>query len=478
MKQSIYFFTILYLSFNVALLSAQSVTISEDVNIRNDNGYEIVGRHKGNILLFRDKGTDFEIVAFDEQMRMAWEHKIEFPEKRAQVLDALQGKDYFAVLYKAKEKNNLVVKVHRFDANTKFIDSLTIKNYGAHFVPPSPVSIFSENKKMVLVYSFLPDGKLEATAFDVENMKIIWQKEAAIPPNLHSDEDFRQVLIDDTGMAYFIFEKNESAALFGALTHEYSILELNQNNNSIFSIPFKEFTTYGIRFDYDNQNRQLCGIGLYSDMNKSKATGCFFMKIQGQKPKMIFDAFDDDIASAVAGKKINNNKGIADLRPQEIILRKDGGAIAMLEEVREFSRASTTLTNSRGFSSDAPGRFVVDYYHESVIAVAFNPDGTVQWRKVLPKKQYSQDDQGVFSSYGVMKTPNQIRLLFNDEIRNETTTSEYLVRGSGSIDRHSMFNTTNQDILLRFKDGLQVSSDEIIVPSEYRSHLRLVRLKY
>jgi hypothetical protein len=478
MKQSIYFFSVLYILISTTLLSAQSVTISEDVNIRNDNGYEIVGRHKGNVLLFRDKGTDFEVVAFDEQMRMAWEHKIEFPEKRAQVLDALQGKDYFAVIYKAKEKNNIVVKVHRFDANTKFIDSLSIKNYGAHFVPPSPISTFSENKKMALVYSFEADGKIEATAFDVENMKLIWQQEAVAPANLRSEEDVRQVLINDTGTAHFIFEKNESAALFGATTHEYHVLELNQSGNNTFSIPFKEFSTYGIRFDYDNQNRQLCAIGLYSDLNKSKATGCFFMKIQGQKPKIMFDIFDDELASAVAGKKINNNRGIADLRPQEIILRKDGGAIAMLEEVREFSRASTTLTNSRGFSSDATGRFVVDYYHESVIAVAFNPDGTVQWRKVLPKKQYSQDDQGVFSSYGVMKTPNQIRLLFNDEIRNETTTSEYLVRGSGSIDRHSMFNTTNQDILLRFKDGLQVSSDEMIVPSEYRSRLRLVRLKY
>jgi hypothetical protein len=102
----------------------------------------------------------------------------------------------------------------------------------------------------------------------------------------------------------------------------------------------------------------------------------------------------------------------------------------------------------------------------------------VQWRKVMPKKQFSQDDEAVFSSYGVMKTPNQIRLLFNDDVRTETTTSEYIMKGSGMIDRHSMFNTSNQDILLRFRDGLQLSADEVVVPSEYRSRLKLVRLKW
>jgi hypothetical protein len=120
----------------------------------------------------------------------------------------------------------------------------------------------------------------------------------------------------------------------------------------------------------------------------------------------------------------------------------------------------------------------LDYYHEALLAASFNPDGSRQWEKVMPKKQFSQDDDGIFASYGLLKTPVALRLVFNDEIKAETTTSEYVLTGGGSVNRHSLFNTAQQDIILRFRDALQTASDEFVVPSEYRSHLKLVKVKY
>ncbi len=477
MKPSFFFF-LFAIFFYSEKNQAQNVTISEGVNVRNDNGYEIVGRHKGNILLFRDKTDEYEINAFDEQMRLIWTRKLVFSEKKVSVLDAIQGKDYFAVIYKTKVKGDAVVKVHRFDGNAKFIDSLTIKNYGNHFMSPNMTSIFSENKKMALIYSFENGDKLECIAFDVENMKVLWEKTTLLPEVKLNDE-FLQVILDDTGMAHFIFEKNETAALFESGAHEFVIFTLNEHSNEKNKASLKEYSTYHTRFEYDNINKNLCAVGLYSDLNKSKPTGTFLLKIKGQNPpKFSFEPFTDDIATAITGKKVIASKGIGDLKVQELILRKDGGVIAMIEETREFSRSTIANINSRNISPDVAGRFVIDYYFEDVLAISYNPDASVQWLKVMPKKQFSQDDEAVFSSYGVMKTPNQIRFLFNDDIRTETTTSEYIMKGNGTVDRHSMFNTSNQEILLRFRDGLQLSSDEVVVPSEYRSRLKLVRLKW
>jgi hypothetical protein len=309
-------------------------------------------------------------------------------------------------------------------------------------------------------------------------MKVLWEKTTLLPEVKLNDE-FLQVIVDDTGMAYFIFEKNEGAAIFDSGAHEFIAFTLNEYSYERNKVSLKEYATYHTRFEYDNVNKNLCAVGLYSEVNKSKPTGTFFLKMKGNNlPKFFFDPFNDDIATAVTGKKTSASKGIGDLKVQELILRKDGGAIAMVEETREFSRNTVANINARNVSPDVAGRFVIDYYFEDILAISYNPDGTVQWRKVMPKKQFSQDDQAVFSSYGVMKTPNQIRLLFNDDVRTETTTSEYIMKGSGMIDRHSMFNTSNQEILLRFRDGLQLSSDEVVVPSEYRNRLKLVRLKW
>ena len=475
-------FLFLFISFFLlqnTFCTAQSVSISDDVNVRNDNGYEILGRYSGNLLLFRDKNSEYEVTAFDEQLHNIWTHEINFIEKKVQVLDAIQGTDYFAIVYKAKEKNNNIVRINRFDANAKFIDSSLVKNYGSRFYTPNPISIFSENKKIVLVYSFNQDDKLEATSFDIENMKLLWQKEVVLPENIRQNEEFRQAIVDNNGKLHLIFEKDETAAIFGGNTHQYIVCETGQNDNNSYAILMKEYTTYGVRFDFDNVNQQLSAVGLYSETGKSRATGCFFLQINKGIQKLSLETFSDDLASAIAGKEIINNKGITDLKPQNIVFRKDGGAVAFFEEVRQYSRASAGMA-TRGIASptETVGRFVMDYYCDNLIAVSFNPDGTVQWKKVLPKKQFSQDDDAIFSSYGLLKTPRAIRIFFNDNINSETTTSEYIMNGSGMIDRHSMFNTANQDILLRFQDAMQLSSDEVIIPSEYRSKLRLVRLRY
>ena len=297
------------------------------------------------------------------------------------------------------------------------------------FFLPNPISIFSENKKIVLVYSFNQDGNLEATSFDIENMKMIWQKEITLPEIVQNTESFRQAIVDNTGMAHFIFEKDETAALFGGSAHQYVVCEANQSTNSNYKIILKEYAIYGIRFDFDNLNQQLSGVGLYSEIGKSRATGCFFLRLNNGIPKLSLEVFNDDLASAVAGKEIKNNKGIPDLKPQNIVFRKDGGVVAFFEEVRQYSRASAGLgTRGIGFSTENTGRFVMDYYCDNLIAVSFNPDGTVQWKKVLPKKQFSQDDEAIFSSYGLLKTPRAIRIIFNDAINSETTTSEYILK--------------------------------------------------
>ena len=382
-------FFLYFLVFVTTYCNAQSITVSDDVNVRNDAGYEILGRYKGNLLLFRDKNGAYEVTAFDEQMRNTWTHEIAFAEKKVQVLDAVQGVDYFAIIYKAKEKNSNIVKINRFDGDTKFVDSALVKNYGSRFYTPNPISVFSENKKITLVYSFNQDGNLEATSFDIENMKMIWQKEITLPEIVQNTESFRQAIVDNTGKAYFIFEKDETAALFGGSAHQYVVCEANQSTNSNYKIILKEYAIYGIRFDFDNLNQQLSGVGLYSEIGKSRATGCFFLRLNNGIPKLSLEVFNDDLASAVAGKEIKNNKGIPDLKPQNIIFRKDGGVVAFFEEVRQYSRASAGLgTRGIGFSTENTGRFVMDYYCDNLIAVSFNPDGTVQWKKVLPKSNF------------------------------------------------------------------------------------------
>ena len=73
---------------------------------------------------------------------------------------------------------------------------------------------------------------------------------------------------------------------------------------------------------------------------------------------------------------------------------------------------------------------------------------------------------------------SSLRFLFNDEIRFENTVSEYVVNGRGEFDRNSLFNTRDLSLRLRFRDGVQTAGNELVLPSEHRNKLRLVRMTY
>jgi hypothetical protein len=461
------------------LLNGQSVTISDYVNIRNDNGYEILGRYKGNILLFRDKITESEIAAFDDQMRLRWQKTLEYEERRPQVLDVIGAKDYFSIVYRGRVKGSTLVKVARYDGSANFIDSITAINYGERFNSPTPSCVYSENKKKALIYHQDQNEKIEATVIDLDNMKVLWQQNISLENQIKYSPS-KQVFINNEGNAYFIYEKEDNSTLFSEEPTIYQIYEFNNAGIKQFAINIDKYAIFDIDFTYDNLNHNLNALAVVADNNKSKITGTLSLfKLNHPTPSQYYNAISDESVAVITGKKIGTSKGLSDIRVQEIIARKDGGLVAILEEVKQLSRTMGGNMN-RGFGMNefVTSRVAIDYYYDSMIAVAINPDGKQQWEKVLAKKQFSQDDDGIFCSYGILKTPASLRLIFNDEIKTETTTSEYVLTGDGNMNRHSLFNTAQQEILLRFRDGLQIGAEEVIIPSETRSQLRLVRLRY
>ena len=76
------------------------------------------------------------------------------------------------------------------------------------------------------------------------------------------------------------------------------------------------------------------------------------------------------------------------------------------------------------------------------------------------------------------KTPTALRVIFNDEIKQENTVSEYIVAGDGHYEHSTVMNTERKELSIRFRDAVQVAAGEIIVPSERRNRLKLVKIVY
>jgi len=461
------------------LLTAQTVTVSEDVSIRNDNFYALIGKMKNRFLLFRDKDAKFEIQAFDENLRLSWNKELELDKKRPNILEVIPASDHFSVVYQFKRKGDHIVKVHRYNPGANLIDSSMVINYGNRFYSPKPEVIFSENRKNILIYFFDKQTSLEACAFNLERMEVLWYKKIPLQ-DFNFYRDYQEIVIDNQGTMYYITEKDNKKN--SRADHLFQVFVIDGYDNypiREFKIPITDLLTYDVFFQYDNLNKNLVAAGLYSEKSRGKTNGYFLLTIPPHNPnahKLHVHPFEEEFISTLMGKNLDANKGVADIDIQEIVLRRDGGVLLVAERNRQYERRMASA--GRGYIGRDGGQYIVDYYYDDIIVISMHPNGKTHWKQVLHKRQYSQDDDAVFSSFFLLKTKKNLRFLFNDEIRDESTVSEYVLNGTGAFDRNSVMSTDDQRIRLRFRDAMQVSSNELIIPSERRNRLKLVKVTY
>jgi hypothetical protein len=458
-------------------VAAQQITMSEDIPLRNDVAYELLGEFKGRVLLFRDQISKYEVQGFDQRLRPSWSKILTLDKKNPKVIGSTHSRNDFTLIYHYRDQGNTILKAAKFDPGANMIDSATINNLGSVFFTPEFELAFSEDRSKILVYYIERQSILHAFVFDAASFRPLWKKSVS-PSGFSFFEDFLQVVLDNEGNMCLVFEKDKFLARKDG--HHYHIISVigTEDRLTQFQAPLDGKLTYDVLFTYDNLNDRLVAAGLYSDKSGDRATGYFVLKIdplQRELPFLRFESFNDLFVSNLIGKEVEKNKGVTELSVREIVLRRDGGVLMIAERIREYERR---LGAPNRVSFDGVGRFIVDYYHEDIVALSIHPDGRAHWETILPKKQYSQDDGGVYSSYFLFKTPENLRFLFNDEIRFENTVSEYRLNGAGAFERRSLLNTEKLEVRLRFRDAIQVSADALVVPSERRNRLRLVKITF
>ena len=82
--------TVFFLSW-IQIGFSQEITVSEEVTLRSDQSYSIIGKFNEKTLLYRDKGTEFEIQAFNnELLGLSWTKELELDKKRPESYRCLE----------------------------------------------------------------------------------------------------------------------------------------------------------------------------------------------------------------------------------------------------------------------------------------------------------------------------------------------------------------------------------------------------
>lgn len=252
--------------------------------------------------------------------------------------------------------------------------------------------------------------------------------------------------------------------------------------------------------DWDYINKELVVTGFYSENQATRIIGYFFVKPDfniaksvikeaedsdlkiaqdtlGQKP--VYHGFEQDFVRKVGNKNfLGNGIYLEYIEIRKLILRSDGGVLLVGESHNSNASQFPYPANYDNRFSNRR-EMLYEHYYDDVLLFSINPDGTTQWSEILKKKQYSENDQGYFSSFGYINTGQRIHLIFNESVSKDNMLNDFIIDTKGEYKIKSVLDPAEFKLNTAPRYSKQISPSEVIVPSiNYRNEFLIIKLKY
>lgn len=446
---------------------SQKVTISPEILLRDDYSFALLGEVDGKVLLIRNKGFRQTLSIYNKGLGFIQEVPLNFEDRKVNEIGFVTNPQDFNFYYSYKSGNNEIVKAVKLSASGEIYYEDTIFIREKVFLPEYYRIAGSEDDRYICIFNIIDDITLQLLFYDNQEMKLIYEKELVVE-DVFIRKDFLNIEISNHGEMAILFEKHNS--FYKKESHHLRLITFDKNGNENDSkISLKNIISVDQSLVVNNHTNSFEVVGLYSDKYENISHGYFVYK----NNKVQINPYDDTLLEGIFQNQKRRTKGLEDYGLNEVIFRQDGGYVLILEANKEYYRNKSSSRMQRtGYNVG-----ITDYYNEDILIMSINPDASFQWNTILPKKQYSQDDDGIYSSYFVFKTPSKLHFIYNDEIKNDNTVSEYVLNPAGVYERNSILSTAYQKLKLRLRSAIQISSSSYVLISEKNSRLNIVKIE-
>ncbi|HEX5624891.1 MAG TPA: hypothetical protein VFX48_02660 [Saprospiraceae bacterium] len=470
------------LSFTILLLSllfraqAQSVYISPDINIKNDFSYYVLVHPNQTISLLRDKSFRLSLQTLYPDFQWSVEKNIELPGKKWRLLDLYEKGNDIGIFYVSRDDADYRLYYAGYNAQAalqseKLLfegvsvsgdDALKIQNSEDRNWIAIGFNDLKQNRKLLLY------NRKEDSIYYTLNLKDLSGKD---------ELQIRELELDNRGVSYLIGKYNEPGGSKKKSQTAVMRVSANGGTSPLIMVPMDEVQFSNGFTALDHRNDRLAIGGLYSDKNNQSPKGyaLSYVHSDGTLTGPDFTPFSGELLEEWSG---NNKKSVlnsSELHTRNIAFKQDGGCLIFYENIKELSRRPY-FSNSDPTGAYASKWF--DYYFDDILVASFDASGKLIWDRVLHKRQYSQDDEGLFSSFFIFRTNALLRIIFNDAISSEGTVSEYLMKPNGDQIRKSILNTSYKNLNLRFRDAIELDARSLLIPSESSGRLNLVKIVF
>lgn len=471
-----------------SVLIAQTISYSIPKKLSSKTpDFRILGKNNEGVLVYK-YGREHIIEAYSSSLNVRWSKTLSFKRPVADVRRMIIYPEKTLAFYLSDEKEISVLYAELW--NSKFqpesdalaLDTIRDEKFDVEaLVRVAP----SQNQSKIVSYYPLfnlgdqPDF-LHMTLTNA-NATVLAKKTIPLEENGRPLK-VRKVFPDNAGNIFVLLEDEERQKKKETTAQVFHVKMLDASTGSVRSIDFnfQRPVFKKLYLEADNVNNNLIATGLYTDNTGEEAQGYFYLVYDLDSQSMEapqYTKFSSDIIFEITGKDTSKNvSGFYSFEVFDLTLRYDGGAIIIAESRfdTEESMQVPSFTPTIGPSF----RTINISYYNDILLLSVRPDGTLEWSKVLKKKQISEDDDGFFSSYLLATAADKLHFIYNEEIYHKTSVSDYVVNKHGEFERKYLLNAGDKNVMLTPKLGKQISSNEVLIPSYKRSYLSFVKLTY
>lgn len=491
-------------------VSAQRITYSEpdhdDPRVLN---FEIIGKIAGNVLVYKNYRDLHFVSVYDNDMKLVDKVKMDFINNRVLNTDFLQYGDYAYMIYQFQRRSIMYCMAVKIDGNGKKMGDPVVLDTTDNINFSSSNKIYSvinsEDKQKLMIFKINTKNDkahvLSTVLFD-KDLKLIKHSKLSIPMPQRNDF-LSEFSLDNDGDLICV---RASGTASNDNINKISLVSKRamEDNFSLTDLKVGNIFLDDVRIKVDNVNKHYVITSFLSKLKRGNIDGLYYVLWDKRENKELLNAttvftpeFREDARGEAATKTAFNDYFL-----KNIILRRDGGFIAIAESAYTTSRGNTlnrwdylygspywspsdyyTWNSPMGYypwyrynmygNPSAMNR----YYADNVILLSFEPSGKMEWSNVIRKSQFDDNTDNNIG-FGLLNTGGQLHFLFNVLEKRSMILTDQTISPNGQIDRNPTFKNMDKGYEFMPRHARQVGSRQAIVPCQYRGFTCFAKIEF
>lgn len=468
---------------------AQEVFLSKEQKFTfKDGDYSVLGWCGQRLYTYRASKEGYYLDGFNDSMRLMATVALDFFPKKIYETRFIVSGDKILVLFQAIQSNVLVQYAALLDDRAMLLQKpIAIDSVKTAWMASDRKYfdyVISADRSRVMLYRSSNRGSDKKVQFHnvlLDNGLNILSRNA---PSLISKERLNigsTVLGNDGSLFLHVSDGNNDRQFSDGSW----LLRLRPGAGDFdtLSMPLERRYLSGALLKLDDAEQKLLMAAFYSNKKSGNTEGLFYATLDASRFELTESKalhFDERMRQSTEDR--NKKKAFDDYVVRDIILKNDGGFLAVAESFYITSRSSSFNGGYYGYYSwyGAPysRTYTTEYNYGDIMVLNYDAQGQMDWSRFVRKYQYSQEDEGIFSSYAQLNSGGSLVFLYNDFTGKKPGLSLVGIdnQGESQFKKWTGGPATKGDWMPRF--AKQIGLRELLVPVLQNNSLWFARIAF